>query len=83
VLAEQPVPGSNTPIFVRICAERRCERAVTFSGRRVRMNGESWEVLADARGNVIVAGEHSVWSSGQRPIGERGLQIEAVQLSAL
>ena len=83
VLAERPIPGSNPPIFLRICAERRCERVVTFSGRRVSMSGESWEVLVDAHGNVIVAGEHFVWSSGQRATGAHRLQIEAAQLSAL
>ena len=83
VLAEQPAPRHGAPIFVRICTARGCERVVTFSGRRVLMNGESCEVLLDVRGNVIVAGERFAWSSSEPATRTRGFQIEAAQLSAL
>lgn len=83
MLAERAVPRNGAPIFVRICTPRECERVVTFSGQHVRINGQSCEVLLDARGNVIVAGEHFAWSSGERATRTDAIQIEAVQLSAL
>lgn len=80
ILAEQPLPRDATPLFVRICGAKSCERVITFSGRRVPLNGQTCEVLLDARGNVIVAGERFVWTSADHT-ARAGYKIEAAQLS--
>ena len=64
LLAEQPSGNKGAPLFVRLCGAQGCQRVITFSGQRVSLNGESCEVLVDARGHVIVTGERFAWSSG-------------------
>ncbi len=81
VLAEQTSANQGTPIFVRLCGAQGCQRVITFSGRRVSLNGESCEVLADARGHVIVTGERFVWSSGDAASSPGGYRIEAATLT--
>ena len=80
VLAEQTSQNKGTPLFVRLCGARGCQRAITFSGQRVVLNGESCEVLVDARGHVIVTGEHFAWSSAEAASSQRGYRIEATKL---
>ena len=81
VLAEQTSQHKGTPIFVRLCGAQGCQRVITFSGQRVSLNGESCEVLLDARGHVIVTGERFVWSSGDEPSAQGGYRIEAAMLA--
>jgi hypothetical protein len=77
VLGEQAYKG--TPLFVRLCSAQGCQRVITFSGQRVPLNGESCEVLVDARGHVIVTGERFAWSSGDGAT-TGGYRIEAATL---
>jgi hypothetical protein len=51
------------PIILNICGPNGCQVIITFSGQRVRVGGEECDVLAGTTGNVIVAGEKSVWTS--------------------
>ena len=81
VLAEQASANQGAPIFVRLCGAQGCQRVITFSGQRVSLNGESCEVLADARGHVIVTGERFVWSSGDGSSAQGGYRIEAATLA--
>lgn len=81
VLAEQISPDKGTPLFVRLCGAQGCQRVITFSGQRVSLNGESCEVLVDARGHVIVTGERFVWSSADAAARSGGYRIEAATLS--
>lgn len=83
VLAEQTSQHKGTPIFVRLCGAQGCQRVITFSGRRVSLNGESCEVLVDARGHVIVTGERFVWSSGEAASSQPGYRIEAATLAGM
>ena len=62
VLAQKPDVPDSTPYFVKICGSDGCHSFVTFSGQQVQVNGEKCEVLADARGQVLVVGDHAVWS---------------------
>jgi hypothetical protein len=62
VLADKPDVPASTPYFVKICGPGGCRSFVTFSGQQVQVNGEPCEVLADARGQVMVVGSHTVWS---------------------
>jgi hypothetical protein len=80
-LADKPWPGSGAPLFVRICGPRGCQRIITFSGRRVQVNGENCEVLADARGGIIVTGDTFVWSSSDAGTHAGRYRIEAAPLA--
>ena len=77
VLSEKADVPTSPPLYLKICGPRGCQEIVTFSGQQVRVNGEVWDVLSDAAGNIILAGEHLVWSS-QSPVARAGnYRIEA------
>jgi hypothetical protein len=63
VLAEKPGVPDSTPLYLRICGPQGCQQVVTFSGQEIQVNGENWEVLTDAAGNVLLVGNKFVWSS--------------------
>jgi hypothetical protein len=65
VLSEQTNPQGSAPIFVKVCDGTNCERFITFSGQQIKMNGESFEVLIDRRGEVLLVGESNVWTSAK------------------
>ena len=73
------VPASP-PIYVRICDGKNCSSCVTFSGQEVQIAGQKLTVLSDARGGIILAGNHFLWSSGGRIATDNGLKIEAKNL---
>ena len=83
VLTEKTSENRGTPIFVRLCGAHGCQRVITFSGQRVSLNGETCEVLVDARGHVIVTGEHFAWSSGDGAAAQGGYRIEAAPLTGV
>jgi hypothetical protein len=60
VLADQADVPRSPALLVRFCQAQRCRSVITFSGQRVRLNGESVEVLVDGRGNVLVVGENAL-----------------------
>lgn len=77
VLAEKADVPASPPLYLKICGPRGCQEIVTFSGQQVQVNGNVCDVLTDAKGNVILAGESLVWSS-QEPLVTRGhYRIEA------
>lgn len=63
VLADKADVPASPPLYLKICGPRGCQEIVTFSGQQVRVNGDVCDVLTDAAGNVILAGEHVIWSS--------------------
>jgi hypothetical protein len=75
LLSETPMAGKGLPIFLRVCDEGGCERIITFSGQQVQVNGRPCDVLLDARGHVIVAGSHFVWSSESKQSRAGGVRI--------
>jgi len=63
VLADVPDVPVSPPILVRLCGADRCRSIITFSGQDIPLGGDTMEVLSNARGGVIVAGNHFAWSS--------------------
>lgn len=80
VLADKISGDQGPPLYVRLCGAQGCQRVITYSGQRVSLNGESCEVLLDARGRIIVSGERFAWSSGQTTLAG-GYRIEAATLA--
>lgn len=80
VLASDAQPPASAPLLVQICHAGRCHRFITFSGQRVALNGESFEVLSDASGQVLVLGERLAWTSGEPRKTAAGYRIRATTL---
>lgn len=78
---EANVPPS-TPLYVKICGAAKCRNIITFSGQRIQVNGETLDVLSDAKGNVIVTGRHFAWTSATPTQGAGSYRIEAHRLGA-
>lgn len=82
VLAEQPNVPASTPLYVTVTGPKEVHRFVTFSGQRIRVNGDIFEVLVDRQGAVLLVGQQSVWSSSEPGIKAGPYRIEARPLSA-
>ncbi|MFA6544205.1 MAG: hypothetical protein WCS99_07250 [Limisphaerales bacterium] len=80
VLASDAQPPASVPLLVQICHDGICRRFITFSGQRVALNGETFEILFDARGNVLVVGDRLAWSSGEPRKAAAGYRIRATAL---
>jgi hypothetical protein len=78
-LADEPNVAQAQPLWLKICEGKHCRSIVTFSGQSVKIGGKPVEVLADARGGVMLVGEHFFWSSQQGKT-EAPLQVNAEQL---
>jgi len=77
VLADAADVPNSTPIFVRICQADHCEKFITFSGQQIQVNGEKFDVLSDAQGHIILAGQKLAWSSSQPGTGNSPYRIQA------
>lgn len=80
VLATDAHPPASAPLLVQICHAGECRRFITFSGQRVALNGETFEVLSDAQGNVLVVGERLAWTSREPRKTAAGYRIRATTL---
>jgi hypothetical protein len=79
-LADKPNVPASAPLLVNVCREQQCRAFITFSGQQIRVNGESWDVLANGEGGVFVVGKRSVWSS-EEPTQRAGVyRIDAQPL---
>jgi hypothetical protein len=78
-LAEEPNVAQSQPLWIKVCAGGVCRSFVTFSGQTVEIGGKPVEALVDARGGVMLVGEHFFWSSRQGK-AESPLRINAEQL---
>ncbi|MBC8001840.1 MAG: hypothetical protein H7X97_04550 [Opitutaceae bacterium] len=76
-LADDADVATSPPIWVQICLGGRCKKFITFSGQQVGVDGHVYDVLVDSRGNVMLTGETSVWSSGERVAAIPGARISA------
>jgi hypothetical protein len=65
VLSETPDVPVSPPLWVKFCDGRNCRAFVTFSGQELQLAGERVQVLADARGGVMLVGERLLWSSAE------------------
>jgi hypothetical protein len=61
-LANQPF---SPPIYLSLCDGKRCNRFITFSGQLIKVNGESFEVLIDRQGEVLLVGDAKVWKNSK------------------
>ncbi len=77
VLAERPDVPSSPPLYVKITGPRGEQCFVTFSGQRIRVNGDTFEVLVDRQGEVLLVGKQSVWSSSDPGAKAGPYRIEA------
>ncbi len=82
VLAEKPNVPDSPAIYLNICGPDGCRQIITSSGQQIRLNGEVCDVLADARGNIILAGSRLVWSSESHATRVGGYRIEARAMGA-
>jgi hypothetical protein len=80
VLADQPDVPSSPPLYIQICDGQNCSSVVTFSGQEIQVGPRKITVLADARGGIILEGDHFVWSSTDGPRPDR-LKIHARTLA--
>jgi hypothetical protein len=79
-LADEPNVPSSTPLWIKICDGKQCRSVVTFSGQAMQIAGQRVEVLADARGGVMLVGDDFFWSS-QDAVPHDRLRIDAQSLN--
>ncbi len=82
VLAEKADVPDSPAIYLNICGPDGCRQIITSSGQQIRLNGEVCDVLADARGNIILAGSRLIWSSESHATSMGGYRIEARAMGA-
>jgi len=80
ILADRPSVAASPALYLKLCSARGCKRYITFSGQRIRFNDQEFEVLSSRRGEVLLVGERTVWSSATSPIKGATLRIEAHSL---
>lgn len=73
-----------SPLRVNVCRQQQCRTFITFSGQQIRVNGESWDVLADGEGDVFVVGQRSVWSSQEprRQVGAYRIDAQPLRVTS-
>lgn len=64
-LSDRPDIPSSSPLRVDVCHDQQCGTYITFSGQQIRVNAESWDVLADGGGHVLIVGPNVVWTSAE------------------
>ena len=79
-LADEPNVPQSQPLWIKVCQGGVCRSIVTFSGQVVEIADKQVEVLADARGGVMLVGEHFFWSSWEGGAGGQ-MQIKAQTLN--
>jgi hypothetical protein len=81
-LSDKPDQSDAQPIFLKVCGPHGCQTIITFSGQRIRVNGDEWEVLASGKDGVIVAGKAAVWTSNEPAARLSQFRIEAKQIKS-
>lgn len=80
MLAPEANLPASTPLYVKVCGPKGCQRFVTFSGQQISLNGEVCDVLVDHHGNVLLVGRQLVWSSAQASTKAGAYTIQAKPL---
>lgn len=83
VLSDQANVPASTPLLIKVCQGRTCQSITTFSGQEIQVAGNEFEVLADARGNVLLVGDHVIWTSVEPGRRLSSLKIEARTLETM
>ncbi len=80
ILAERADVSESAPIFMKICGPKGCQGVVTFSGQQISIGSQPVDVLVGPRGEIILAGPDSLWSSRETPhqLGEYRIQAESL-----
>ena len=83
-LSDRPDVPSSSPLRVDVCHNQQCGTYITFSGQRIRVNAESWDVLADGTGHVLVVGPNVVWTSAEpaRRAGAYHIDAKPMRMSS-
>ena len=79
LLAEESNLPKSAALYVKICSRSDCRSFVTFSGQRIRFGSDTFDVLVDRQGDVLLAGEKMVWSADSSA-GQTDYRIEAKPL---
>ena len=81
-LSERPDVPSSSPLRVDVCHNQQCRTYITFSGQRIRVNAENWDVLSDGVGHVLVVGRNVAWTSAEPNHRSGAYHIDAEQLGS-
>ena len=81
-LSERPDVPSSSPLRVDVCRNQQCRTYITFSGQRIRVNRENWDVLSDGVGHVLVVGRNVAWTSAEPNHRSGAYHIDAEQLGS-
>lgn len=82
ILSETANVPNSTPLLVTIYNGQKSKSILTFSGQEIQVNGEKCEVLLDGKQNVLLVGEHRIWSSDGVQNG-KNVWIEAKAMGQL
>ena len=63
LLSETANVPHSAPLYVKICRANNCQSFITFSGQQIELNGETYDVLLDGAGHIILTGKSMLWSS--------------------
>ncbi len=77
ILAPSANVPDSPPFYLKICDAGGCERMITFSGQEVQVSGQTYEVLADAKGQVMLVGNDRVLA-GDNPADPVRIQSRAL-----
>lgn len=77
VLSDSDDVPASTPLWVKISQGEHSVSLVTFSGQELQIRGQKLTVLSEARGGVLVVGDHFVWASEEAGLGAGDLRIQA------
>ena len=82
-LADAPDANSSQPLAVELRRDDQTIRVLTFSGRKVCLNlggrEECFETLVTGEGQVILSGDHFLWST-EDPKAVDGFSVHAATL---
>jgi hypothetical protein len=81
-LSEKPDVPSSSPLRVDVCQNQQCRTYITFSGQQIRVNMESWDVLSDEVGHVLVVGRNVAWTSAEPNRRSGAYHIDAERLES-
>jgi hypothetical protein len=83
-LSDKPDVPSSSPLRVDVCHNQQCGTYITFSGQKIRVDAENWDVLSDGVGHVVVAGPNIAWTSAEpaRRVGAYHIDAKPMRLSS-
>jgi hypothetical protein len=80
LLAEASNLPESAALYIKICSKQGCRQFVTFSGQRIRFGTDTFDVLVNRQGEVLLTGDKMVWSADSSAGQAADYRIEARQL---